>query len=104
MKRKECKAFDIPTIDISLKNDVINGYITLEEAQAELVRSGHTEGYSKNNTMKFLGLDKEPNVKLKERITKEEYDILDNKDFKSLTKREQDNLITYISYANLWKN
>ena len=53
------KAFDIPTIDVSLRNKIIEGEITLEDGARELYWAGWFNYVpSKEQTIKTLKLDK----------------------------------------------
>jgi len=86
----------VPTLDTSLREQVLNGEITLDEAASELNRAGWKNFKpSKEETLKILKLDKEPQVELKKRISKEDADNLLKKDYKSLSDEEKENLIRY---------
>lgn len=97
-KKQQNKAFDIPTLDVSLKNSILNGEITLDEAAQKLNEAGwYNYKPSKEEVIKELELGNDfKELPLKRRLSKEEFDDLIKKDFKTLSEEDKDALIRAI--------
>ena len=86
------------TIHASLKNQLLNGEITLDEAASALNKAGwYNFKPSREETIKTLGLGNDfKDVPLKKRLSREEFDDLVKKDFSTLSEEDKDALIRAI--------